>query len=63
MRICYGGTFDPVHHGHLAIARAARDQLQAEVALLPAHDPPHKAATRADAGQRATMLALAVAGE
>lgn len=63
LRICYGGTFDPVHHGHLAIARAARDQLQAEVALLPAHDPPHKAATRADAGQRATMLALAVAGE
>lgn len=63
LRICYGGTFDPVHNGHLAIARAARDQLQADVALLPAHDPPHKAATRADAGQRAAMLALAVDGE
>ena len=63
LRVFYGGTFDPVHNGHLAIARAARDQLDAEVSLLPARDPPHKGATRADAQQRAGMLALAVAGE
>ena len=63
LRVCYGGTFDPVHDGHLAIARAARDMLDADVSLLPARDPPHKAETRADAAQRAAMLALAIAGE
>lgn len=63
MRVYYGGTFDPVHNGHLAIARTVRDALPAQVALLPAHDPPHKGPTRADAEQRATMLELAVAGE
>lgn len=61
--VCYGGTFDPVHEGHLAVARSARDALDADVALLPAHDPPHKGATRADAAQRAEMLELAVAGD
>lgn len=60
MRVCYGGTFDPVHNGHLAVARTVRDALSAQVALLPAHDPPHKGPTRADARQRADMLDLAV---
>lgn len=63
MRICYGGTFDPVHNGHLAVARAARDATQAQVFLLPAADPPHKGPTHADAQQRARMLDLAIAGE
>ena len=62
-RVLYGGTFDPVHNGHLAIARAVRDALGAEVHLVPAADPPHKGDTHADAEQRATMLELAVAGE
>ena len=62
MLVCYGGTFDPVHDGHVAVACAARDALGADVSLLPAHDPPHKGATRADAVQRADMLDLAVDG-
>ncbi len=61
--VCYGGTFDPVHNGHLAVARNARDALDADVALIPAHDPPHKGPTRADAVQRAEMLELAIADE
>lgn len=61
--VCYGGTFDPVHNGHLAIARAVRDTLAAQVRLLPAADPPHKGDTHADAAQRACMLDLAIADE
>ena len=63
LRVCYGGTFDPVHNGHVAVARAARDALDAEVFVLPAHDPPHKASTRANAHQRAAMLQLALADQ
>ncbi len=63
LHIFYGGTFDPVHNGHLAIARNARDALSASVHLMPAADPPHKGPTQADAMQRASMLELAVAGE
>lgn len=60
--VFYGGTFDPVHGGHLAIAHAARDALPAEVRLVPAADPPHKDATHADAAHRAAMLELAIDG-
>lgn len=63
LHVLYGGTFDPVHNGHLAVARHARDALAAEVHLMPAADPPHKGPTHADAQQRAAMLALAVGGE
>jgi nicotinate-nucleotide adenylyltransferase len=58
--LLYGGTFDPVHAGHLAVARAARDELGATVHLLPAADPPHRDATGADAAQRVHMLELAI---
>lgn len=61
--VCYGGSFDPVHLGHLAVACAVRDALGAEVRLLPAGDPPHKAGTGATALQRVRMLELAVEGE
>ncbi|WP_243733003.1 nicotinate-nucleotide adenylyltransferase [Luteimonas yindakuii] len=61
--VLYGGTFDPVHNGHLAVARAASDVLGVPVHLMPAADPPHRAAPGADAATRAALLDLAVAGE
>lgn len=62
MRVQYGGSFDPVHNGHLAVAEAAAQALSARIWLMPAADPPHKPPTQADARQRADMLALAIAG-
>ena len=63
LQVFYGGTFDPVHDGHLAVAWAARDALDARVRLVPAADPPHRAPPGASAVHRARMLDLAVAGE
>jgi nicotinate-nucleotide adenylyltransferase len=59
-----GGTFDPVHVGHLDAADAARAALALdEVLFIPLHDPPHRSADpRASAFHRFAMVALAVAG-
>lgn len=62
LRVLYGGTFDPVHDGHIAVALAAARALQSNIALLPSADPPHRAPPGASAEQRAAMLDLAVAG-
>ena len=60
----YGGTFDPIHRGHLAAAQAAVQQLGLDLLLLiPASIPPHKALPEggADAAQRLEMATLATA--
>ena len=60
-----GGTFDPVHHGHLAIARAARQQFALDAVLfIPAAQPPHKlSAPLAPFSRRAAMILLTIAGQ
>jgi nicotinate-nucleotide adenylyltransferase len=63
LRVLYGGTFDPVHLGHVAVARAARDAFGATIAFMPAADPPHRAPPGASAADRAAMLELAIARE
>lgn len=56
----FGGTFDPVHYGHLRCADEARQKLKlGTLHLLPASTPPHRASTQATAEQRMTMLQLA----
>ncbi|MCS6845784.1 MAG: nicotinate-nucleotide adenylyltransferase [Caldilineales bacterium] len=58
-----GGTFDPIHLGHLILAEEARDRLRLDrVLLAPAADPPHKDGRRVSpAEHRVRMVALAVA--
>jgi nicotinate-nucleotide adenylyltransferase len=59
-----GGTFDPVHNAHLAIARCALGHLGLRTILwIPTGAPPYRPAPVADAAQRIAMLKLAVAGE
>lgn len=60
-RAIFGGTFDPVHRGHLVAAEEVRDALGIEdFRFLPAGEPPHREGTHADAGQRLAMLRLAL---
>ncbi|HTP99585.1 MAG TPA: nicotinate-nucleotide adenylyltransferase [Casimicrobiaceae bacterium] len=55
-----GGTFDPVHYGHLRLADEVRRALGlAQIRLVPAGDPPHRGGPRASAADRLAMLRLA----
>ncbi len=57
----FGGTFDPVHFGHLRAAVETRELLKLEdFRLLPAGTPPHRSNTVASATHRLAMLRLAV---
>lgn len=59
-----GGSFDPVHNAHLAIAHSALTLLALERVLwLPSGVPPHRAAPVAGAAARLEMLHLAIAGD
>jgi len=61
----FGGTFDPVHKGHLAVARTAAQRFHlGKVYFIPASMPPHRQDERiAPFHDRYAMLALATAGE
>lgn len=56
-----GGTFDPVHYGHLRVAEEARQKLGLDrLYLLPSGQPPHRGTPGADSCQRLEMLDLAL---
>ncbi len=59
----FGGTFDPVHFGHLRVAWEVAEQLDCEVRLLPSAQPPHRGMPGASADDRARMLELALTGQ
>lgn len=58
-----GGTFDPVHLGHLRVAWEAAEALDADVRLMPAQVPPHRPPPVAKAPQRVRLLQLALGGQ
>ncbi len=60
----FGGSFDPIHNGHLLLAECCREQCRLDaVWFLPAAVPPHKQdRPLTPAGQRIEMLELAIAG-
>lgn len=60
----FGGTFDPVHYGHLRTALELVEQLQLQqLRLMPCAVPPHRESPACAASHRAAMVELAVAGE
>ena len=64
--LCFGGSFNPIHHGHLICARAAAEEGgYGQVLLIPSAQPPHKPgdATLAARDHRLAMCRLAVEGD
>ena len=63
--LCFGGSFNPIHHGHLICARAVAERAGYDrVLLIPSAQPPHKpdVAHLADAHHRLAMAVASVRG-
>lgn len=60
----FGGTFDPVHYGHLRLAEEMREQagLQ-QIRIIPTGTPPHRDAPQVSAQHRSAMVRLAIADQ
>jgi len=65
--VIFGGTFDPIHHGHLISARTAAERLGfRKITFMPTYQPPHKGADyhpSASPEDRLEMVKLAIANE
>ena len=60
----FGGAFDPIHNGHVAVARAAAGRFRLDrVLFIPTARPPHKPACHAPYADRFRMVELAVDGD
>ena len=58
-----GGTFDPIHNGHVLLAQAVSERLPLDrILFVPAADPPHKGDQVASAAHRLQMVRLAIDG-
>lgn len=58
----FGGTFDPIHYGHLRPATALADEIElTRITLMPNNVPPHREQPEASAQQRKRMVELAIA--
>ncbi len=59
-----GGTFDPIHNGHIRLALEAKEQLSLDhVRFIPVNFPPHRSTPVASADHRRTMIELAISNE
>lgn len=64
LNVMLGGTFDPVHNGHLRMAVELHERLEgARIRLMPCHRPPHRDQPGVEGDQRLAMLREAVAEE
>jgi nicotinate-nucleotide adenylyltransferase len=59
-----GGTFDPIHFGHLRLAEEMLEIVKLEkIIFIPAGTPPHRATPQVSAAQRCAMVRLAISGQ
>ncbi len=62
LQAIYGGTFDPVHYGHLKPVEILANQIGlSKVIIMPNNVPPHRPQPEATSAQRVHMLKLAIA--